>query len=180
MTTRLSFKNDDFICNLECRRCIHIKEDGRRCKNRVCIGSPRCWVHNKQTYGVKTRASTIENGGKGLFATKDFNRGDMICPYNSEKLSRECLEERYPGNTDAPYAITSGRTILDGACNRGIGAMVNTNDNTNGQFIYHDNNIWLVATENIRKGDEIFADYGHFDLSEHKTYRSSRKDNRPC
>ena len=188
-----SFQTNEWSCNLLCSRCTHTKPDGTRCKNRVCIGAPVCWVHTRTKYGVCVKTSTIPGAGKGLFASRQFERNEWICPAGGELIDHACLDERYPGDMTAPYAIDCNTGYLDSACKRGIGMMANAKINaTTGKctalsnhnarsFRRHDG-VWLRATKRIRNGDEIFHHYGgayRMDF-EHTTSPRRRQDSRPC
>lgn len=191
--SRLTFQNQYFRCRLQCDRCNTIKTDGTRCKNRVCIGFPTCWIHSKQLYNVRVRPTPI---GKGLFSTQPFHVGDWICPYGSEIISPDCLESRYPGDTTAPYAVTHDQgtslLILDGACNRGLGTNSNGNFRIDGVSMSetrhnslieerYPGEIWLRARRYIPANTEIKTFYGlHYRLCEHRTYRTTLSDTRPC
>ena len=143
--SKITFSNDEFRCHLECDQCVFIKPDGQRCRNRVCIGYPVCWVHTKKEYGLRVKDSTIAEAGKGLFTLTGVENGEWICPYVGEQISQECLDARYPGDQTAPYAVADGQFVfgdfddlvneniqgfigspyIDSACVRGVGAMAN-------------------------------------------------------
>lgn len=196
--TRLTFSNETFNCHLTCGRCTHIKCNGQRCKNRVCFGFPICWIHSLQVYGVRLRESTIPDTGKGLFATRDFPRYTWICPYNGEDVTEACLEQRYPGNVTAPYAVdfkNDPHRYVDSACLRSMASMANglfRPDGTSQPLTAHNAEIverpgsdtrhWLRARRNIFEGDEIFVYYGTvYTLdNDHETKRRRADDNRPC
>lgn len=187
---RLTFKTDNFQCHLQCGRCSHIKANGQQCGNRVCFGAPVCWIHNKQRYGVQIKDSGVH--GKGLFATRPFLANVPLCPYEGENISTRCLNNRYPGNTTAPYAVTKSRyRVLDSACRRGIGSMANglfyrgrpiQRNRHNAVILPLNQTLWIVSTRNITQGEEIFVWYGNDYRLEnnHRTYRSQLNDTRPC
>lgn len=191
MSARLTFISPTFSCKLQCGQCQQIKPDNSRCKNRVCFGLSRCWIHTKALYGVKVRPSNVH--GKGLFATKDFATNDWICPYEGEPITPNCLEERYPGDVTAPYSVESRNgNIVDSACARGVGAMANGLFKQNGYSkarYYHNavlaergNDVWLRARKPINVNSEIHCYYGNsYRLEQtHETKRTSRVDTRPC
>ena len=185
-----------FSCNLYCDRCDHIKSDGIRCKNRVCYGSPTCWIHTRQRYGVKLRPSNIAGAGKGLYSTRIFPEDSWICPYVGEPISAACLDIRYPGDTTAPYAVENDGPYVDSACTRGIGAMANglfKRDGTSRTPNQHNAEIadnadcpahtkWLKATKNIPADREIYVYYGDaYQLqNNHTTKRTTRAEKRHC
>ena len=114
--------------------------------------------------GLRITASDIPGAGKGLFARKDFRRGDLIIPYDGERVTYAQLTHRYADYT-APYGLASTRALAeDGACHRGIGAMVNgasRRAGANAEFYRGKGNVLkLRARKNIRDGQEILAHYG--------------------
>jgi uncharacterized protein len=182
--SRLTFQNNTFRCALDCRQCEAITAKGTQCGNRVCMTLPYCWIHTKQMYGVQVRQSTIPGAGKGLFATKQFPIGAIICPYTGELLSEDCLNLRY-GNGTAPYGLTADIGIVDSACQRGPASMANENPrHSNAVFFDEEEGSIpvLKATRAISIGQEIFPSYGsEYNLDfDHKTFRTRHEDNRPC
>jgi hypothetical protein len=146
---------------------------------------PYCWIHLKKIEGVQLRDSTLPGAGKGLFAMKDFRRGDNILRYDGEELTNDCLNARYGENT-APYGISNpeGR-IFDGACQRGPASMANHRPGSfNARFVEVSGRPepMLQALRNIKRNEEIFVNYGtEYEFEgNHRTYRSRRADNRPC
>lgn len=194
--SRLTFETNSFRCNVRCGRCTFVKPNAERCKNRVCIGTPVCWVHTKRLYGVRCAQSNVAAAGKGLFAVTGFGFDDWICPYGGENINQNCLDMRYEEDETATYATrVSANSIIDGACVRGIGAMANglfrndgrprSENSHNAKIVTRRNRgLWLKATRNIPAGREIFAFYGYEyiiqDEYNHVTRRTTRADNRPC
>lgn len=190
----LKFRSDNLTCNLHCQRCNFIKGDGTRCKNRVCIGAPTCWIHTIRKYGVQVRNSTIDGAGKGLFAVDGFEEGDWIAPYNSDIISHECLELRFPGDVTAPYAVIDCNDIVyDGACYRGIASMANglfredgfsrSMNSHNAMLEINHDELWIQATRDINPDEEIFVYYGRdfkLDHQNYRTYRTTVDEDRPC
>ena len=158
------------------------------------MGFPYCWVHAKKIYGVQRKDSAVPGAGKGLFATKDFSVNEWIVPYGGESITARCLDLRYPGDTTAPYAVDDTRNrYIDGACVRGLGSLANGNFNGGGYALpwdQHNAEIadrpnrekWIKAIEDIYSGDEIFVYYGddYFLDDDHRTFRSSRGEQKPC
>ena len=190
------FKTADWQCALECGRCDHVKPGGVRCRNRVCVGTPTCWVHTAALYGVRAKTSTIAGAGKGLFATRDFAANEWICPYVGEAIGQACLDARYPGDVTAPYVemLPGGRGYVDSACMRGIGSLANalfTNagrcrslgqHNAKASFRRGLGQTWLKTTKRVARGAEIFHYYGAaYRLEDGHVTKSARgADTRPC
>lgn len=195
--THLAYFNNEggennFRCHLLCGQCVFVKDNGEQCRNRVCVGYPYCRVHTRKKYGVEVRERA--EGGKGLFATRNFAVDAWIVPFVGEPVQDECTTRRYRG--DPPYTITDGDdTDLDASCIRGTASMASANFDANrvslGQEFHNttfqsrgDNDAtWLRAMQNINAGEEILLYPGEDGFRErvgHRTRRTTRDDNRPC
>lgn len=171
------------ICQLSSNRCSYIKDDGHRCKNQVVMTNPFCWIHSLELFGVRVKESTKFPDQKGLFAERNFSKGEVICPYYGQI-------ERDPGdNRNEPYAIRINKEyIVNADCYRSLGANANSNyprvDNAelvkrhqNPQTLFgprlnepelenlvaqtgqRQTFLAIKAKANIRAGQEIFVDY---------------------
>jgi len=198
--TELSFRTATWSCPLTCGQCTHTRDNGLRCKNRVCFGSPVCWLHNAKKYGVKIKQSTIPGAGKGLFATRNIPRDSWICPYSGEATTMDCIHQRYPGDATAAYAEQVHKNLAyDCACSRGIGSLSNAHFNPNGTVSAERNHnsfsryrpkgngvpgVWLKSTKVIKEGQEIFNWYGNGGYRLQDNHSTSRRpkvpDSRPC
>lgn len=150
-----------------CSRCLGRKKNGQRCSKTSCLGD-YCWIHAQNELGLRVKDSAIQAAGKGLYATKNFKKGDSIAKYKGECMTREEIDRRYPGNTNADYGFCSGRNCVDA---------IRTNDGF-ARFANHKpwrqasakltgrrcDTFRLQAIKNIRADKkhptEIFADYG--------------------
>ncbi len=163
--------NSVFKCTLNSTRCEAHNKTGSRCKRKVIIGFEYCFSHLPIEKHLKIADSEINGAGKGLFAydrTKEegdiiFRKGDNICNYNGQLLSMDTIHERYQDKT-APYAVqVNNNHAVDCACKRGIGSIANTLPGHN-NATFSVNSTYrtakLVATKNIRNGDEIYLSYG--------------------
>ena len=151
--------HDAWKCRLQCIQCIAKNRDGSRCKRTVCIGLPFCSVHMKRELRLKISTSTIAAAGKGLFAYDPsvgaqgvvFPEDSIIVEYAGERLTHDQTEARYVDETTTPYAFNNGRTnnrrfVVDAACIRGIGAMINHDpDHANVTHRVVNNPDWITA-----------------------------------
>lgn len=116
-------------------------------------------------YGLQIKESNIDGIGYGLFAQKNFNRGDYICDYIGEFVNMEELDIRYGEDNTAPYAFEDDYgVIVDSACKRGIGSWINSHpifNRNNAHFIQNGNRIVARATKQITPGEEIYIHYGN-------------------
>lgn len=93
-----------------------------------------------------------------------FRKGDTIIDYVGEILNVDAVNARYGEDNTAPYTIQVGKdAFIDCACKRGVGSTTNCNKgHHNATFSTNQRNqtAKLVATKNIRNGDEVFVSYG--------------------
>lgn len=163
------YVNNDimFQCRLQSVRCEADSIDGNRCKNKSVIGTPICWRHLLKNKKVRIMDSEY---GKGLFALDPttepnaviFRTGQTIVKYEGEVLRTAEVERRY-GEYTAPYAAKmNDNNIIDSACLRGVGSLINhaPEARKNCRFSYPRNGgLQIKATKNIRNGRELFINY---------------------
>jgi hypothetical protein len=118
------------------------------------------------------KKSTLQNGGNGLFAMNPkepansiiFKKGETIIEYGGELLDDEELDERYGEDNTAPYAVnTKEDTNRDCACERSAGSSASTSaGHNNAKFALNRTRTEakLVASKNIKNGEEIFVAHG--------------------
>jgi len=132
--------------------------------------------------------STVKQIGNGLFANEDIKQSETIAEYQGEILSKAEIEHKYPGETRAVYVIQNAdnESYIDASVSNspsgpnGEGYFSRTaNDCTpnlnrlmvaqlqpeckknNAEFKSDIRNIFLVATREIKEGEEIWASYGN-------------------
>lgn len=152
----------------ECQRCVSTSAaSGQRCKNRTCKAK-RCWQHLKRDKGLRIKQSTIPGAGLGLFATKRIPRNTRIVAYEGEQLSRDQVEERYPGNTIGEYTLCGSNAVgcKDGRkTNSGAARFANDSrgtSKTNNARFNRAGQLSLRTTNNrpVQAGAEILVSYG--------------------
>jgi hypothetical protein len=100
----------EFACELACRR-------------RVCLWLPYCWQHTRAHFGVATGASGVLPGATGLYAARDFARGEMVAPYAGERVDEAAVRARYGAGPLAlgPYLLMG----VNAACERAVASASN-------------------------------------------------------
>lgn len=88
-----------------CPQCVAHKPNRQQCKIRTCKYHPKCYVHSVYQDKLLIAKSTIPNAGNGLFTLKDRKKGETVTQYRGKVLTKDQAEEKYPGNTQAPYMI---------------------------------------------------------------------------
>lgn len=177
MPYKFQFKNQNgnimYECELKSQQCIHHGLKGR-CKNRVVMGLPRCWIHTLQHNSLRVLPSTLPHAGKGLFVKAKikpnespnkiiFKKGDFVAEYGGKLESMNRVDRNY-GIYTAPYGVSiSSNLVRDAACERGIGSMINhqpeSKCNCRFSVNYLTKKCNIKATKNIRNGSELFVNY---------------------
>jgi hypothetical protein len=93
-----------------------------------------------------------------------FKKGETIMEYGGELLDDEELDERYREDNTAPYAVNTKKdTNRDCACERCAGSSASTSaGHNNAKFALNRTRTEakLVASKNIKNGEEIFVAHG--------------------
>ncbi len=176
-----------------CGRCGQCKaytlKKRERCKNRTCFDS-YCWLHlekefykspkakDKTRFGLQIKTSQIPNAGKGLFATRNFKKGDKIMKLEFRKLKKKEIDKLYDyidpktqkklegvGPYSFDIVLRDGEIYFgDGACIRNAPSYANDlKKSANVQYKQENDGtaiVWLTVTKNIKAGDELFHSYG--------------------
>jgi len=110
-------------------------------------------LKNISSYTVK-RSKT----GLGLFATRDFNKGEFIIEYTGEKITTDEADSR-----GGQYLfILNKKFTIDGKGRENISRYVNHSCRPNAEAEI-DEDEWkinILAKKKIKAGDEITYDYG--------------------
>lgn len=128
--------DDHFACRLLRKQCkAQVPSGGRRGSVRRChtrsILHPFCTRHARTLLGLRVGHSPIH--GCGLFATRTFERGDVLVPYtgvrhaSADEYGRDQrhgarLHRRGPSS---PYVYPTHPGYVDAACKRGLASYAN-------------------------------------------------------
>ncbi len=131
-----------------------------------------CSTHLENELNLKVKESAIQDAGKGLFCYNRrsnenevlITKGQKICSYQGQFIDHEILLRRYNVHT-APYGIQYDKdTYIDSALLKGINSLINHArvKDTNVRFSVDRRNheINLVATKNVKNGQELLVNYG--------------------
>lgn len=121
--------------------------------------------------GLDVSASLLQDAGRGLFATMDFFKGDVITIYEGEHIDKDDALMR---NVKTHMASICSRCVIDGIkdpkTGSGGGSFVNDPRLCrlrNAKFKRVDEGykshygVNLIATRDILSGEEIYASYGN-------------------
>lgn len=162
-----------FSAPLKKRRC-----KARGCELSVSIGRPYCRRHLISHLGLVIGESDLLRKYKGIvtngvFACRDFCKGDVVAHYSCERATESDLDTRYGGLTDTLHAyslddgVASNKSsrYLDAALDRCVASMINDSYGLprarrleNCTFCENSNAV--EATRNIAAGEELFVSYG--------------------
>lgn len=123
------------------------------------------WVSPKIDFAILQ--SEIPGAGLGLFTLDDIPKGFIFMTYGGEVLTKNQIEERYPGDTLAKYAIkVHSNKYLDAArlpnvWSRYINALTDPSF-CNAEFVTNTetDDVEIIAVKKIKAGDEIYVYYG--------------------
>jgi SET domain-containing protein len=121
---------------------------------------------NKLEQLIKVKQSEVH--GKGVFAVTDIPKNTQIIEYTGERISWKVAEERHPHDPQQPnhtfyFGLEDGSTI-DAKYGGNEAMWINHSCKPNCQALEEDfgktTRVFLYAKKNIKKGEELFYDYG--------------------
>ena len=110
----------------------------------------------------KIKKSKIDNKGRGLYAISDIKEGTRIMDYKGKIITNKQVDESKKFDNGKPiYLFTlNKRYTLDGDFTWNKAGLINHSCNPNSQYDGKGLKIWVTATQNIKKDEEITSDYG--------------------
>mmetsp|Transcript_25742 Transcript_25742/g.66589 ORF Transcript_25742/g.66589 Transcript_25742/m.66589 type:complete len:191 (+) Transcript_25742:13-585(+) len=120
-------------------------------------------AHNR---GLDVRESLIPGAGLGLFATRSFARGETICEYTGRVLTlRQILRMSVPEREYVMGGFGLNTFVDAGPDANMLARYINDNQDDsalNAEFvrIMYDHRALVIATRNVKPGEEIYASYG--------------------
>jgi hypothetical protein len=153
---------------VDCVRCKFMRENAQRCKRRTCIRKDYCWQHLRAKLGVDVRPSSLgSRSGKGLFAYKDFRKGNKVANYSGVVVKADKAK-----NSQYAVAWRHGNVVDAKSSQHSVGRYANTcrgadkkkkkckGNNSKIARDFTRRLISLKATKKIKKGEEVFNSYG--------------------
>lgn len=117
---------------------------------------------NPNDYYYKNLEVKKTNNGLGLFAKKNFKKGEIILEFIGEIVHRIDLEKMKNKKNVDDYSIQISRDffLLGTGKNKNIyDDFINHSCNPNSYVFINGNKVLLIAFKNIKKGEEITYDY---------------------
>ncbi len=118
----------------------------------------------------KIKKSNIDNKGRGLYAIRKIRSGTKIINYKGKIVTNKQVDKSAKYDNDKPiYLFTlNKRYTLDGDFSWNTAGLINHSCSPNAEYDGKGLKIWITATRDISKGEEITCDYG---FSFDKDYR---------
>ncbi|MBL6919092.1 MAG: SET domain-containing protein-lysine N-methyltransferase [Puniceicoccaceae bacterium] len=116
------------------------------------------------------KVKTSEIHGHGLYATTDIEEKAQIIQYVGEKITKEESKKRALEWEDEARETGEGLVYIfelddkydiDGRLGDNPARYMNHSCDGNCEAINSDGEIWIVAIQDIKKGDELVYDYGY-------------------
>ena len=111
--------------------------------------------------GIVVRRSRVQ--GRGVFATRDFKRGDRVCEYRGERISHDEATERYDDEEMKRHHTflfgVDDELCIDGMRGGNDARFINHSCDPNAYARIERRRVFIYAKRAIRAGDEIFYDY---------------------
>lgn len=144
-------------------QCAAHTKSGNQCKRNTIKYSKYCFQHAKAIEGLQIQPSKIPEAGNGLFAARDLPTNYKIdYARDIDKLSREEIEQRYPGDTLGQYVLCENQECWDARSTQaGLARYINSRQRRpNCKLIVYKGKSYVRTTRKIKKGEELLAYYG--------------------
>lgn len=147
----------------------------KQCSRSTCKYGPKCWQHTIIQDGLRVKESGKRGAGMGLYAEKPFQTREVITKYTGKVMTGPQYRRKYPNNKQGAYTVQMGdKDLFVDAKKTNAGVARYANDcnapsakgrkrkHCNAVFAHNitDNVVELEANRPIRKGNEIFVNYG--------------------
>jgi SET domain-containing protein len=109
--------------------------------------------------------------GTGGFAKTNISKGARVIEYVGERIDKLESLRRCQRNNEYIFALND-REDLDGNVFWNPARLLNHSCEPNCDAVLDDGRVWIIATRDIRAGEEITFNYG-FDLEDYKEYPCS-------
>ena len=110
----------------------------------------------------RIKKSKIDNKGRGLYASKNISEGTKIIDYKGKIITNKQVDmsDKYDNGKPIYLFTLNKKYTLDGDFPWNIAGLVNHSCDPNSQYDGKGLKIWITASRDIKKGDEITCDYG--------------------
>jgi len=110
---------------------------------------------------VETRNSGIH--GRGVYATRAIKKGTRIIEYLGDRVSHEAADKRYEDHDENDnhtfLFIVDKKTVIDAGIGGNDARFINHKCDPNCESEIKKGRVFIIATKNIAKGEELGYDY---------------------
>jgi hypothetical protein len=101
--------------------------------------------------------------GKGVFAKRDIPKGTRVVEYLGDRITHKEADQRYadhdPNDNHTFLFIVDRRTVIDGGVAGNDARFINHSCDGNCESEIEKSRVYIEATRDIRKGEELGYDY---------------------
>tara|TARA_B100000795_G_scaffold190060_1_gene144743 strand:+ start:354 stop:872 length:519 start_codon:yes stop_codon:yes gene_type:complete len=110
----------------------------------------------------KITKSDIDKKGRGLYAIRDIKEGTRIIDYVGNIISKKQTEESQKFDNAKPIYLfnLNKKYDMDGDVSWNPARLINHSCSNNCDYNGTGLKLWVIAIKDIKKGEEITADYG--------------------
>tara|TARA_B100001996_G_scaffold288414_1_gene228667 strand:+ start:1149 stop:1625 length:477 start_codon:yes stop_codon:yes gene_type:complete len=110
----------------------------------------------------KIKKSNIDINGKGLYAAKDIKAGTRIIDYVGKIITKKQTEKSEKFDNAKPIYLfnLNNKYDLDGDVSWNKARLINHSCTNNCEYEGVGLKLWVTASKDIKKGDELTCDYG--------------------
>jgi len=110
----------------------------------------------------KITKSNIDKNGRGLYATRDIKEGTRIIDYVGKIITKKQTEESQKFDNAKPIYLfnLNKKYDMDGDVSWNTARLINHSCSNNCDYNGTGLKLWVIAIKDIKKGEEITADYG--------------------
>lgn len=132
---------------------------------------------------VIVKKSTIQTAGKGVFAAIDIPKGTQITEYKGKRISKvlsDKIGDKHRKTKQVWIFQLNKYYDIDGSRGGNEARFINHSHEPNCEPInYDDEEVWIEAIRDIKKGEELFYDYGfEEDDEDYPWYKPAKKANK--
>lgn len=115
---------------------------------------------------MRVKKSQIPKAGLGLYAERLFKKDEQICEYTGEKLTVAQYDKRYGADAMGSYGLQlNDKYVIDAAkTTSGVARYAcdfhGSRRRPNAEYVSDTGHVYIVATRDIKVGEEICTDYG--------------------
>jgi SET domain-containing protein len=111
---------------------------------------------------IEVRRSGIH--GKGVYAVTGFAEGEKIIEYTGERISWKEAQRRHPHDPENPnhtfYFTLENEQVIDALYGGNDSRWINHSCDPNCDTQERNGRMYIHALRNIKRGEELFYDYG--------------------